>query len=94
MLHGYLGEYVGFGAFAIVPFHRYRMVTFVAGTLPASITSDVVRPADPYVIHVFLLPLPTESCMTVGSPWGTVWVLRIRRSCCPILLEVGESEQE
>jgi hypothetical protein len=33
------------------------MVTFVAGTLTASISRDVVRPADPYISHSFLLPM-------------------------------------
>jgi len=56
-LHGYLGEHVWFGAFAVIPFDCYRMVAFVAGTLPAPVSSDVVRPADSYVVHCFLLPI-------------------------------------
>jgi hypothetical protein len=53
-LHRYLSEHVRFGAFAVIPLDRYRMVTFVAGTFTAPITSDVVRPADSYIIHIHL----------------------------------------
>jgi hypothetical protein len=95
-LHGHLGEHVWFSAFAVIPFDRYRMVAFVAGTLPAPVSSDVVRPACAYLVHLSFPSSATHRMMhedghSLGNSVGSSHS-QIMRLLCGLM--VGESEQE